>query len=166
MNAPLLIRSATLPDGRTGIDLLALDGRIAALGPALPRRPGRADRRRRPAAQPAVRRRPLPPGRHAQLRPAARQASGTLLEGIALWGELKPLLTQEAIVERALQYCDWAVAQGLLAIRSHVDVCDARLLAVRALLDVQASAWRPTSTCSWWPSRRTACCARPARWRS
>ena len=38
--------------------------------------------------------------------------SGTLLEGIALWGELKPQLTQEAIVERALRYCDWAVAQG------------------------------------------------------
>jgi cytosine deaminase len=51
-------------------------------------------------------------------------ASGTLLEGIALWGELKPLLTEEALVERALRYCDWAVARGLLAIRSHVDVCD------------------------------------------
>jgi cytosine/creatinine deaminase len=63
--------------------------------------------------------------------------SGTLLEGIALWGELKPLLTQEALVQRALQYCDWAVAKGLLAIRTHVDVCDARLLAVDALLDVK-----------------------------
>src|SRR4030095_9000402 len=63
--------------------------------------------------------------------------SGTLLEGIALWGELKPLLTQEAIVERALAYCDWAVAKGLLAIRSHVDVCDPRLLAVEALLHVR-----------------------------
>jgi cytosine/creatinine deaminase len=63
--------------------------------------------------------------------------SGTLLEGIALWGELKPRLTQEALVERALQYCDWAVARGLLAIRSHVDVCDERLLAVEALLDVK-----------------------------
>ncbi|MCZ3115047.1 amidohydrolase family protein, partial [Acinetobacter baumannii] len=48
--------------------------------------------------------------------------SGTLLEGIALWGELKPQLTQQALVERALAYCDWAVARGLLAIRSHVDV--------------------------------------------
>jgi len=65
--------------------------------------------------------------------------SGTLLEGIALWGELKPLLTQEAIVERALRYCDWAVAKGLLAIRSHVDVCDPRLLAVEALLHVKES---------------------------
>ncbi|WP_244848353.1 amidohydrolase family protein [Caballeronia sp. SL2Y3] len=64
-------------------------------------------------------------------------ASGTLLEGIALWGELKPELTQEAIVERALQYCDWAVARGLLAIRSHVDVCDARLLAAEALVEVK-----------------------------
>ena len=63
--------------------------------------------------------------------------SGTLLEGIALWGELKPLLTQDAIVERALRYCDWAVAKGLLAIRSHVDVCDPRLLAVEALLHVK-----------------------------
>ena len=36
-----------------------------------------------------------------------------------------------------MQYCDWAVARGLLAIRSHVDICDDRLLAVEALLDVQ-----------------------------
>ena len=63
--------------------------------------------------------------------------SGTLLEGIQLWGVLKPDLTQEAIKDRALRYCDLAVSQGLLAIRSHVDVCDSRLLAVEALLDVQ-----------------------------
>ena len=63
--------------------------------------------------------------------------SGTLLEGIALWGELKPLLTQEALVERAMTYCDWAVAKGLLAIRTHVDICDPRLLAVDALLQVK-----------------------------
>ena len=64
-------------------------------------------------------------------------ASGTLLEGIALWGELKPLLTHEAVRERALAYCDWAVSMGLLAIRTHVDTCDDRLLAVEALLDVK-----------------------------
>jgi cytosine/creatinine deaminase len=63
--------------------------------------------------------------------------SGTLLEGIALWGELKPLLTPEAVMERALRYCDLAVAKGLLAIRTHVDICDDRLTAVDALLDVK-----------------------------
>src|ERR1700722_1478106 len=64
-------------------------------------------------------------------------SSGTLLEGIALWGELKPLLIQEALVERALRYCDLAVTQGLLAIRSHVDVSDPRLLTVAAMLEVR-----------------------------
>ena len=63
--------------------------------------------------------------------------SGTLLEGIALWGELKPQLTHDAMVQRALQYCDWAVARGLLAIRSHVDTSDPSLLPVQALLDVK-----------------------------
>ena len=63
--------------------------------------------------------------------------SGTLLEGIALWGELKPLLTDEAVMERALRYCDLAVSKGLLAIRTHVDICDDRLTAVDALLEVK-----------------------------
>jgi len=63
--------------------------------------------------------------------------SGTLLEGIALWGELKPDLTVEAVRDRALDFCDWAIARGTLAIRSHVDICDPRLLAVEALLDVR-----------------------------
>ena len=63
--------------------------------------------------------------------------SGTLLEGIALWGELKPQLTHQAVADRALAYCDMAVAQGLLAIRSHVDVCEDRLIAVESLLEVK-----------------------------
>lgn len=63
--------------------------------------------------------------------------SGTLLEGIALWGELKQVMTFEEVRDRALAYCDWAVSMGLLAIRSHVDTCDDRLLGVRALLDVR-----------------------------
>lgn len=64
-------------------------------------------------------------------------ASGTLLEGIGLWGELKQVMTQEEVVARALDYCDWAASMGLLAIRSHVDTCDDRLLGVEALLHVR-----------------------------
>ena len=64
-------------------------------------------------------------------------ASGTLLEGIGLWGELKQVMTQEDVVDRALTYCDWAASMGLLAIRSHVDTCDDRLLGVEALLEVR-----------------------------
>ena len=63
--------------------------------------------------------------------------SGTLLEGIQLWNELKQQLTVEAVIDRALAYCDMAVAQGIGAIRSHVDVCDDRLTGVEALLEVK-----------------------------
>jgi cytosine deaminase len=63
--------------------------------------------------------------------------SGTLLEGIALWGELKPLQSIEDIIERALRYCDLAVSKGIGAIRSHVDTCDDELKGVQALLEVR-----------------------------
>ncbi len=63
--------------------------------------------------------------------------SGTLLEGIGLWGELKPLQTVDEIVERALRYCDLAVSMGIGATRSHVDTCDDTLKGVEALLDVR-----------------------------
>jgi cytosine deaminase len=63
--------------------------------------------------------------------------SGTLLEGIQLWGELKPQLTVESIKARARTLCQWAISRGTLAIRSHVDVGDPQLLAVRALLDIR-----------------------------
>ncbi len=64
-------------------------------------------------------------------------ASGTLLEGIALWGELKQIATVDQMVARALDYCDWAASMGLLAIRSHVDTCDDSLKGVEALLHVR-----------------------------
>lgn len=63
--------------------------------------------------------------------------SGTLLEGIGLWGELKQIMTQDEVVNRALKYCDWAASMGVLAIRSHVDTCDDRLLGVEALIEVR-----------------------------
>jgi cytosine deaminase len=135
----LLITNATLTDGRSGIDVLVgNDGRITAIGPGLSAPDGveRIDAQGWLLSPPFV-------DAHFHLDATLSyglprvNASGTLLEGIALWGELKPTLTQDAIVERALAYCDWAVAQGLLAIRSHVDVCDERLLAVEALLHVR-----------------------------
>ena len=134
----MLIRNATLPDGRTGIDLLVREGRIAAVGPALVAPEGSEviDAAGWLLSPPFVDAHFHMDATLSYGLPRVNQ-SGTLLEGIALWGELKPLLTEEALVERALQYCDWAVAQGLLAIRSHVDICDDRLLAVRALLAVR-----------------------------
>ena len=133
----LLITNATLPDGRTNATVAVQDGKIVDVAPGL-----KADAHETLDAQGQLL---SPPFVDAHFHmdatlsyglPRVNQ-SGTLLEGIALWGELKPLLTQEALVNRAMQYCDWATAKGLLAIRTHVDVCDARLLAVDALLEVK-----------------------------
>ncbi len=63
--------------------------------------------------------------------------SGTLLEGIQIWSERKPSLTREDVKQRALEEIRWEVAQGTLHIRSHVDVCDPNLTALRALLEVR-----------------------------
>ncbi len=137
MIADLLVRNATLPDGRAGIDVLAAGGRIVNVSQRIDAAATRTvDAQGQLLSPPFV-------DAHFHLDATLTHglprinASGTLLEGIALWGELKPLLTHEAIVERALAYCDWAVGKGLLAIRSHVDVCDPRLLAVEALLHVR-----------------------------
>ncbi len=134
----MLIKNATLVDGRTGIDLQVRDGRIAAIGTNLPALPGARtiDAEGFLLSPPFVDAHFHMDATLSYGLPRVNQ-SGTLLEGIALWGELKPELTQEALVERALSYCDWAVGKGLLAIRSHVDVCDDRLLAVDALLQVK-----------------------------
>jgi len=133
----LLIRDATLPDGRTGLDILCADGRIANLAPRISASAARTiDAGGMLVAPPFV-------DAHFHMDSTLTygmprvNASGTLLEGIALWGELKPTLVQDVIVERALAYCDWAVGRGLLAIRSHVDTSDPRLLAVEALLHVR-----------------------------
>jgi len=133
----LLITNATLPNGTTNATVAVQDGKIVDVAPGL-----KADAHETLDAQGQLL---SPPFVDAHFHmdatlsyglPRVNQ-SGTLLEGIALWGELKPLLTQEALVNRAMQYCDWATAKGLLAIRTHVDVCDARLLAVDALLEVK-----------------------------
>jgi len=136
----LVVRHAVLPNGRTGASIAVDDGRIVAVDDdallAGAYGATEIDARGNLLTPPFV-------DAHFHMDATLSYGlprinrSGTLLEGIALWGELKPQLTQEALVERALAYCDWAVAKGLLAIRSHVDICDDRLLAVDALLHVK-----------------------------
>ena len=61
----------------------------------------------------------------------------TLAEGIRIWNTIRSAIPAEDFRRRALEYCDLAVSQGLLAIRTHVDVTDPRLAAVEVLLDVK-----------------------------
>ena len=63
--------------------------------------------------------------------------SGTLIEGILTWAERKPSLTIEDVKRRAREAIHWEVAQGTGMIRSHVDVCDPSLVALRALIELR-----------------------------
>jgi cytosine deaminase len=133
----LLITNASLPDGRTGMSVAVQDGKIAEVTPGLTAPAGETLDAKGYLLTPHF----CDPHFHMDATlsyglPRVNE-SGTLLEGIAVWGELKPTLKADAIIERALTYCDWAVARGLLAIRSHVDTSDPSLLAVDALLEVK-----------------------------
>src|SRR5918994_3765358 len=136
----LIVKNARLPDGRQAMDVACERGRIAAVEPGITAEAGRViDAAARLVTPPFV-----DPHFHMDstltLGMPRLNRSGTLLEGIALWGELKPLLAVEAVVERAMRYCDLAVSQGLLVIRSHVDICDDRLVGLEALIAVKRKA--------------------------
>ena len=136
MSLDLLLTGGTLPDGSRA-DIAIAGDRIAGIAPRIEAEASRAiDLAGCLVAPPFV-----DPHFHMDATLSYGlpriNASGTLLEGIALWGELKAGMTHDAVVERALSYCDWAVSMGLLAIRSHVDTCDDRLLGVQALLEVR-----------------------------
>jgi len=63
--------------------------------------------------------------------------SGSLFEGIAIWGERVKDLTVEDVKRRVSQVLRWQVANGVLFVRSHVDVCDPKLTALRALVELK-----------------------------
>lgn len=63
--------------------------------------------------------------------------SGTLFEGIERWAERKALLTHEDVKRRAIQTLKWQIANGIQFVRSHVDVSDPNLVALKAMLEVR-----------------------------
>jgi cytosine deaminase len=138
MQPDLIVRRANLPDGRTGIDIAVKDGRIVEIGHAIAAEPGREiDAGGRLVTPPFV-------DAHFHLDATLalgfggyRNESGTLAEGIRIWDAIRSEIPAEDFHRRALAYCDLAVSQGLLAIRSHVDVTDPKLTGVEVLLDVK-----------------------------
>jgi len=132
----LVVAGGTLPDGRVA-DIGIRGDRIAALGDLAGAEAGQVIDAGGDLVSPPF----VDPHFHLDAVLSYGQPrinkSGTLLEGIALWGELKQVMTQDEMVDRALRYCDWAVSMGCLAIRSHVDVCDDTLKGVEAMLHVR-----------------------------
>ncbi|WP_077596854.1 cytosine deaminase [Oceanobacillus kimchii] len=63
--------------------------------------------------------------------------SGTLFEGIQRWSQRKESLTQEDVKTRAKTALKWQIAQGIQHVRTHVDVTDPSLTALKAMLEVK-----------------------------
>src|SRR5438132_12443536 len=117
----LVVRNARLEDGRV-VDLAAADGRWTRIDGRLD-----ADGARELDADGRLVTSPLVDC-HLHLdasltagRPRWNE-SGTLLEGIHVWGELKPSLTVDDVRDRAREIVRWSVANGTLFIRAHADV--------------------------------------------
>lgn len=134
----LLVRGANLPDGRRGVDIACRDGRIVEVSENI----AEADAAREIDATGCL---VTPPfvDSHFHLdstlsygRPRVNR-SGTLLEGIELWGEFARELSGDDVKARARALCHWAIARGNLAMRSHVDVSSPDLVAARALLELR-----------------------------
>ena len=63
--------------------------------------------------------------------------SGTLFEGIERWAERKSLLSHEDVKSRAWKTLKWQIANGVQYVRTHVDVSDSTLTALKAMLEVK-----------------------------
>jgi len=137
MDVDLIIKNANLSNDQTGVDIACKDGVIISIERGI-----NANAKKTIDAQGHLVSPPfVDPHFHMDatlsLGTPRMNVSGTLLEGISLWSELKPIKNVEQIIDRALRYCDLAVSMGIGAIRSHVDICDNSLKGVEALLEVQ-----------------------------
>ena len=63
--------------------------------------------------------------------------SGTLFEGIERWAERKSMLSLEDVKQRAKQTLKWQIANGVQHVRTHIDVSDPTLIALKAMLEVK-----------------------------
>ena len=132
----LLVQNATLPDGAV-VDIAVSGGLIKAVEPGITAAAAETiDAGGKLISAPFVDAHFHMDATQSYGQPRVNQ-SGTLLEGIGLWGELKQIQSREDIVVRALTYCREAIGKGILAIRSHVDVTDESFNTVEALLEVR-----------------------------
>ncbi|XPV75820.1 MAG: amidohydrolase family protein [Desulfovibrio sp.] len=133
----LIIRNATVDGHKEQVDIACKDGKIVEIAPAIKAEAVTTiDAEGQLVTPPFVDSHFHMDATLSMGMPRLNQ-SGTLLEGIKIWGELKPDLTPEGIKERALKLITWSIAKGNLAIRTHVDTTDPTLMAVDVLLEVR-----------------------------
>jgi cytosine deaminase len=133
----LILRNARVRGNDKLVDLAVNDGLIAKIAPKISGRPHQVINCAGKLVSPPF------TDIHVHLdavltvgQPRFNQ-SGTLIEGIEIWTERKKSLTFDDVKRRATLAVKWELVHGVTRIRSHVDVCDPELTAVKALLEVK-----------------------------
>lgn len=137
-NPSLLIKDLRIEDAESTSDLRIRDGRIVAIAPRLDPTDGEE-------IVHGAGRLALPPliESHVHLDSALTAGqpryneTGTLFEGIEVWSQRKRDLTVEDVKERAGRAIRQQAGFGIQYVRSHVDVTDPELTALRALLELR-----------------------------
>ena len=133
----LIIRNATLPARQGPLDIGITGETITRVAPGIPETaPQEIDARGKLVSPPFC-----DPHLHLDavltVGDPRYNESGTLLEGIRIWGERKPHLTKKELVANAKEAVLWEFANGVQHIRTHADTTDPTLLTVEALLEVK-----------------------------
>lgn len=134
----LLVENVRIENDPEIVDIRITDGRFAEIGPAL--RAGEAE-----TVIDGANRLCLPPiiESHVHLDSALTAGqprwneSGTLFEGIEVWSERKAELSVRDVKDRAGRAIRQQARFGVQYIRTHVDVTDPDLTALRALLELR-----------------------------
>ena len=133
----LVIRNAKLRDRETLVDILIEDGIFKKIGPNIEGDfKEEVDLGGNLLSSPFVE-------SHVHLDSALSvgnpryNESGTLLEGIEIWGERKKTLTKEDIKNNAIEATKWLIANGVLYIRTHTDSTEESLMTLEALVEVK-----------------------------
>ncbi len=133
----LLVKQANLQDGRKGVDIACLDGKIVAVD-------AKIDGAAREVVD-ATGRLVTPPfvDAHWHLDAALLHGNpyynetGLLYEGINAWLTIKETATVETYKARVRRALAWAIANGLLYIRCQTDICDPQLRQAQALVELR-----------------------------
>ncbi|MGB3295663.1 MAG: cytosine deaminase [Phormidesmis sp.] len=137
MDASLLLRRCQLIDKDQLVDIAIADGRIQAIAPDLPiTAPTELSIDGQLVSAPFVE-------SHIHLDSVLTAGqprwnrSGTLFEGIEIWRDRKADLTLEDVNSRAIQALKQQARHGVLFVRSHADVSESNLIALKGLLEVR-----------------------------
>src|ERR1700681_4304838 len=129
----LLLKGARLPGQSENREIGVLDGRIAAAEPEARQVIDLGGSLVTPAL--------VEPHIHLDavltVGEPRHNETGSLFEGIAIWAERVKHLTVDDVKRRVRTVLRWQLASGVQFVRSHVDVCDPELTAVRALIELR-----------------------------